>query len=154
MLLQTFARNLRYIYRHWTRTLEIPASVVFATSGIWSTPLRLCPHHDMGTTIASLKDEHIIMDRRLNEQSSVVFGGSWSDIRFVGKMGCQQSPENLHNEFVIYTMLQGLQGKGIPTCFGIFMVGNSPLLLLEDCGSPVESFDDLSTAQRFVYQPP
>jgi len=154
MLLQTLARRLRHIYRHWTQTLEIPASVVFATSGIWSTPLRLCPHHEMSGTIASLKDEHIVMDRRLNEQPSVVFGGSWYDNRFVAKMGSQQSPQTLLNEFLIYTVLQGLQGKGIPTCYGIFTVGNSPLLLLEDCGSSVESLDRLSMAQRFVFEQP
>jgi hypothetical protein len=101
--------------------------------------------------MVSLKDEHIIIDRRINEQPSLVFGGSWSNMHFVAKLGCLESPQSLTNKFVIYTVLCGLQGKGILTCFGIFKVGNSLLLLLEDCGSPFESFDELTIAQRYVF---
>jgi hypothetical protein len=60
--------------------------------------------------------------------------------------GAHRSESPLLEEYDIYQTLRDLQGSAIPRCYGLFRLGDfADMLLLEDCGESLRSFDGRST---------
>jgi len=67
----------------------------------------------------------------------------------IGKLACEGSQQRLHAEFLAYQKLSPLQGSIIPCCFGLFDIEKlGVLLLLEDCGHSLTTFEELSNTQK------
>ncbi|EGN94630.1 hypothetical protein SERLA73DRAFT_143447, partial [Serpula lacrymans var. lacrymans S7.3] len=56
--------------------------------------------------------------------------------------------QSMVREFSFYQALSSLQGTVIPKCLGLYLwEGTTYLLVTRDCGSSLNSFDELSTVQ-------
>ena len=60
-----------------------------------------------------------------------------------------RAESGLREEYAIYQALRNLQGSAIPRCYGLLRVGDfANMLLLEDCGNSLKSYDGLTPNQR------
>ena len=83
-----------------------------------------------------------------------VFRGRLGGRAVVAKISsdCADRTESpLKEEYAVYQILRDLQGSAVPRCYGLFRVGDSAdMLLLEDCGESLDSYDGLTPNQRCV----
>lgn len=80
-----------------------------------------------------------------------MYRGDLDGNKVVIKLAQDDLMQQLRHEMEVYKHLKDLQGQVIPICYGLFLLGDScALLILEDCGTPPESFEDLSSIQRCV----
>jgi hypothetical protein len=78
-----------------------------------------------------------------------VYRGDLDGNKVVIKLAENDLVHQLKHEMEVYKLLKDLQGQVIPICHGLFLVGDSfALLILEDCGTPPESFSNLTYTQR------
>lgn len=138
-----FSMALRY-------RLSLPSSLVFKTSGVASSPLKLVPRFHGALPLSSLISRPLILDELIHPgEKNYVIRGAVGDMPLVGKLAWDQSQMDLENELRVYNALTQLQGSAIPQCLGLFEVGSFGLiLLLEYCGETIRSFDELSLCQR------
>jgi hypothetical protein len=127
------------------RIRKSPFTVVFTTSGWPSRRLTLtsaCP------------DDSIDRWHRLIVHSNIkdsVYRGDLDGHKVVIKLAQDDVVQQLRHEMEVYKHLKDLQGQVIPICYGLFLLEDSgALLILEDCGTPLESFKDLSVIQRCI----
>jgi hypothetical protein len=83
-----------------------------------------------------------------------VFRGQFGGRPIVAKI-CSDRADRaewpLREEYAVYKTLRDLQGSAIPRCYGLFKVGDfADMLLLEDCGESLQSYDGLTPQQRCV----
>ena len=87
-----------------------------------------------------------------------VFRGRFGGRPVVAKIcsdGANGAQSPLREEYATYQTLRDLQGSAIPRCYGLFRVGDfADMLLLEDCGESLQSFDGLTPHQRCVRASP
>jgi hypothetical protein len=86
-----------------------------------------------------------------------VFRGQFGGRPIVAKI-CSDRTDRaespLREEYAVYQTLRDLQGSAIPRCYGLFRVGDfADMLLLEDCGESLHSYDGLTPHQRCVPSP-
>jgi tRNA A-37 threonylcarbamoyl transferase component Bud32 len=81
-----------------------------------------------------------------------VFRGQFDGRPIVAKICADRTHRaepGLREEYAVYQTLRDLQGSAIPRCYGLFRVADfADLLLLEDCGESLESYDKLTPYQR------
>ena len=81
-----------------------------------------------------------------------VFRGYFSGRPIVAKIcadRADRAESPLREEYAVYQTLSDLQGSAIPRCHGLFRVANfADMLLLEDCGESLMSYDKLTPYQR------
>ena len=84
-----------------------------------------------------------------------VFRGRFGGMPVVAKICSDGAQSLLRGECAVYQTLSDLQGSAIPRCYGLFRVGDmADMLLLEDCGESLHSFDGLTPKQRCVRASP
>ena len=77
-----------------------------------------------------------------------MYRGDLDGNKVVIKLAENDLVNQLRHEMEMYEVLEELQGQVIPICYGLFLIGNScALLILEDCGTPPESFSKLTFTQ-------
>jgi hypothetical protein len=125
--------------------LTSPFTVVFTTSGWPSQSLSLtsaCPNDNI------VRRYRLIIHTNIKDS---VYRGDLDGNKVVIKLAQDDLMQQLRHEMEVYKHLKDLQGQVIPICYGLFLLGDScALLILEDCGTPPESFEDLSSIQRCV----
>jgi hypothetical protein len=148
---QAFTSRLPTRSRWWE--IHTPLSLTLTTSGCPSSSLKLTPcFQELSLPLHGLVVLHQII--HIGERSYVLRGYlAASRIPVVGKLSRsrQSSGSHLTVELATYQKLYDLQGTAIPRCFGLFEVEDFAfLLLLEDCGSSISSFNELTAYQRYV----
>lgn len=90
------------------------------------------------------------MDEVVHERErSYIIRGQFADHVVIGKLSRDRSLPYLQAELLTYVMLSRLQGLAVPRCFGLFDVETlGHILLLEYCGQPIRTFDELSETQK------
>jgi hypothetical protein len=124
--------------------------LVFTTSGVPSTPLPLIPLAAGGNAIGK---RQLTLMTRVSDYGGLfsVFLGDLDGRKVVAKMTDKDElGEVLRHERLIYQHLSDLQGSVVPTCYGLFTVEASHLLITEDCGVSLTSFSTLSNHERCV----
>ena len=142
-----YTRNLRlglsFRQRVMAHILKSPFTAIFTTSGEPSQPLSL---------ISTCPNDNVDRWHRLTIHTTIkdsVYRGDLDGKKVVIKLAEDDMVHQLRHEMGVYTHLKDLQGKVIPICHGLFLVGGSwAFLIIEDCGTPLESFSDLTSAQR------
>jgi hypothetical protein len=80
-----------------------------------------------------------------------VFRGQFGGRPIVAKICSDRAKSPLPDEYAVYQTLRDLQGSAIPRCYGLLRVGDfADMLLLEDCGKSLHSYDELTPHQRSV----
>jgi hypothetical protein len=124
--------------------LKYPFTAVFTTSGWPSKHLPL-------TTAYPIEKKNVYW-RLLTIHTTLkdsVYRGDLDGNKVVIKLAENDLVHQLRHEVEMYKLLKDLQGHVVPFCYGMFHMGNScALMILEDCGTPPESFSDLSYNQR------
>jgi hypothetical protein len=131
------------------RRFATPSFLMFHTSGVTSPPLMLTPL----TQCTSFRSGGLVGLSALLHQGerSAVFRGSIDGFSLIAKVFSTRAEGYLQTESAVYKRLASLQGQVIPRCFGTYKIeGFAFILLIEDCGISVRSFQHLSSPQRFV----
>lgn len=93
----------------------------------------------------------ILEDFISNGPRSYILRGRLGNMTVIGKLSHDSHSSFLQNEFETYQALIQLQGSGIPRCLGLFDAGAfGLLLLLEDGGSSIGDFHELSKKQKYI----
>jgi hypothetical protein len=126
-------------------------SVVFTTSGVASPTLPIIPAHPGDLP------KMLVFRRRLVIHTSITTGDTISSAfrayfrgrNVVVKMAEDDLMAKLKHEADIYQKLKDIQGDVIPRLYGLFVLRETcALLVLEDCGTSLKSFANLTLAQR------
>jgi hypothetical protein len=94
----------------------------------------------------------VILSDCLSHDRFRIFRGHFQNQLVIAKIATgspDRSRSHLQTEYSVYETLKHLQGSVIPRCYGLFHVEDfACLLLMEDCGRSLHSFNDLSSNQR------
>ncbi|KAG8941662.1 hypothetical protein FRC03_004233 [Tulasnella sp. 419] len=131
----------------------VPSSLIFTTSGTSSPPVPLTLTDSCRDPLSPTLDRNIppVILSRLIQQGprNYIFCGHIGETRVVAKITREGSESYLDTEYSVYQRLHHLRGRGIPRCYGYFHLGDfAKVLLMEDCGHSINSFDELSPDQR------
>ena len=128
------------------------SSVTFNLMGSPSPPLEIKPVHGRRADFVPKQSCSIYL-------SNTVQWGDWCHV-FRGQFGgkpvvakiCSDGIESpLRREYAVYQTLCDLQGSAVPRCYRLFRVGDvADMLLLEDCGESLRSYDKLTAHERSV----
>jgi len=132
-----------------TRKFRIPVSLTITTSGRASLPFKLT--YIGQHPLLSVPNGDVFLRQIVHcRERGYVLSGDFCGMPVIGKLLCSQPGINLVKaEFDTYRKLYALQGSVIPTCLGLYEVEQlGHLLLLEDCGRSINSFDELTMVQR------
>jgi len=138
------------------RTTAVPSSLIFTLCGSPSPPLALAAK-DPFPGISGMETHQattVILSDCLSHDPFRIFRGHFQNQLVIAKIATgspDRSWSRLQTEYSVYQTLQHLQGSVIPRCYGLFHVEDfACLLLMEDCGRSLESFNDLSSNQRRI----
>jgi hypothetical protein len=151
LLLTGYFKAFVAVLNIFTRKFRIPASLTITTSGRASPPFKLT--HVGQRPLLSVLNGDIFLRKLVHyRERGYVLSGDFCGMPVIGKLLCSQPGIDLVKaEFNTYRKLYALQGSVIPTCLGLYEVEHlGHLLLLEDCGRSINSFDELTMVQRFV----
>jgi serine/threonine protein kinase len=132
------------------------SSVTFNLMGCSSPPLEVRVVHGQPTGFSFAKQPCTIVLSHAVQwgDQSYVFRGYFGGRPIVAKISSDRTDpakSPLQEEYAVYQTLRDLQGSAIPRCYGLFRVGDfADMLLLQDCGESIQSYDGLTPYQRCV----
>ena len=126
------------------------ASVVFTTSGVASPTLPIIPANPDRPTLSVFRHRLVIHTSiTMGHTMSAAFRAYFRGRDVVVKMAEDDLMHGLEHEADMYRRMRDMQGDVIPHLYGLFFLrGTCALLVLEDCGSSLKSFANLTRTQR------
>ena len=129
------------------------SSVTFYLMGCPSPPLAIRAVQGQPTGFSLAKQPcTIVLSHAIKwGNQRHVFRGGFNSRAVVAKIYSDRTESPLREEYAVYQTLRDLQGSAIPRCYGLFRLGDfADMLLLEDCGESLDSYDGLTAHQRCV----
>lgn len=123
---------------------------IFTTSGVASPTLPLVPANPTRSNLSVVRHRLLIHTSiPMSHTISSVFLANFRGRDVVVKMAEDDLMHNLKQEADMYRKMKDIQGDVIPRSYGLFFLrGTCALLVLEDCGSALKSFANLTSTQR------
>ena len=125
-------------------------SVIFTTSGVASPTLSLIPANPDRQNLSVFRHRLLINTAiPMSHTISSAFRANFRGRDVVVKMAEDDLMHNLEQEADMYHKMKDIQGDVVPRLYGLFFLrGTCALLVLEDCGSALKSFANLTRTQR------
>ena len=129
---------------------KLSTSVIFTTSGVALLTLPIIPANPDRPKLSVFQHQLLIHTSiTMSHTISLAFCAYFRGWDIVVKMAEDDLMHNLEHEADMYQKMKDIQGDVILRSYGLFFLwGTCTLLVLEDCGSSLKSFANLTWSQR------